>query len=121
MMEGMGREERRTRRGDAHNHHMKRTTQDSSSAGRLSGKSENRRLAIKTLLELSISSTGKIQARDPRVRVCTRVLAHPLQPRPAQRQVHRQFSDRPAPGIQTPSTPPSNAMDAARERDVVGG
>ncbi|KAJ7432592.1 hypothetical protein B0H11DRAFT_2379160 [Mycena galericulata] len=28
-------------------------------AGRLSGKSENRRLAIKTLLELSISSTGK--------------------------------------------------------------
>ncbi|KAJ7506209.1 glycosyltransferase family 2 protein [Mycena galericulata] len=43
-------------------YHMKRTTQDQSiifSGETASGKSENRRLAIKTLLELSVSSPGK--------------------------------------------------------------
>ncbi|KAF8890149.1 P-loop containing nucleoside triphosphate hydrolase protein [Infundibulicybe gibba] len=43
-------------------YHMKRTTQDQClvfSAETGSGKSENRRLAIKTLLELSISNPGK--------------------------------------------------------------
>ncbi|KAJ7164534.1 glycosyltransferase family 2 protein [Mycena filopes] len=43
-------------------YHMKRTTQDQSiifSGETASGKSENRRLAIKTLLELSVSPAGK--------------------------------------------------------------
>ncbi|KAJ7506253.1 P-loop containing nucleoside triphosphate hydrolase protein, partial [Mycena galericulata] len=43
-------------------YHMKRTTQDQSivfSGETVSGKSEDRRLAIKTLLELSVSSPGK--------------------------------------------------------------
>ncbi|KAJ7117961.1 glycosyltransferase family 2 protein [Mycena crocata] len=43
-------------------YHMKRTTQDQSiifSGETASGKSENRRLAIKTLLELSVSNPGK--------------------------------------------------------------
>ncbi|KAJ6481577.1 glycosyltransferase family 2 protein [Mycena vitilis] len=47
-------------------YHMRRTTQDQSivfSGETASGKSENRRLAIKTLLELSVSAPGKKGAK----------------------------------------------------------
>ncbi|KAF7335174.1 Glycosyltransferase family 2 protein [Mycena sanguinolenta] len=47
-------------------YHMRRTTQDQSivfSGETASGKSENRRLAIKTLLELSVSNPGKKGAK----------------------------------------------------------
>ncbi|KAJ6488481.1 glycosyltransferase family 2 protein [Mycena vitilis] len=58
-------------------YHMRRTTQDQSivfSGETASGKSENRRLAIKTLLELSVSAPGKKgrEIRDPKLQFSDR-------------------------------------------------